>query len=177
MCVKKNVIMIYNMFNSDAGPLFKDGVNGIYNLGVHHFNKPLEKDNNKKDNNKKDNKTDKQLVNPSGVRRPFVIGHEQFKDKHNDSDSAYFLLIYANWCPHCHTLKPVLENIMSHLAPYGMRLGAVEATANPEYDSVVPNVDGFPTLFIIHNNKVHKYMGNRTEFDIVDKLHQILNDM
>ena len=79
------------------------------------------------------------------------------------SGSDEFVLYYADWCPHCKTVKPVFKN-------WGAEKGSIqvngktvlvkmyEADTNPE-EIKKADVKGFPTMIL------HKANGQKVEFE------------
>ena len=99
-------------------------------------------------------------------------GKKQKKqDKQNNQDAKTIVCkIYANWCGHCQTLKPVwaeLKNIMSTTKNVTMieieesemkeKMGTLKNICKQDID-----VNGFPTIVKICNKKVEYYQGERS---------------
>ena len=83
-------------------------------------------------------------------------------------------LIHANWCGHCQHLMPEW-NKMEHNIKNNPKLSAnceivkieSEHLKNelPKYENMINekiSVDGYPTIFLIKNNKIEKYSGDRS---------------
>lgn len=79
--------------------------------------------------------------------------------------SPALLKFYAPWCPHCHTIKPLLEKFMKQS---GINVGAINCDSEKNIQSILP-ITGFPTLYYVDNsNKLTKYEGNRSLEDLED---------
>lgn len=86
------------------------------------------------------------------------------------------VLIYANWCPHCQSMKPEWNEMKSRLGPMietieiedsdfdkEMKLYTIE---NQKLNGKTIDVRGYPTMFKIHNGHIDYYGGNRTTSDM-----------
>ena len=94
---------------------------------------------------------------------------KQRKQRNQDANTIV-CKIYANWCGHCQTLKPVwaeLKNIMSTTKNVTMieieesemkeKMGTLKNICKQDID-----VNGFPTIVKICNKKVEYYQGERS---------------
>lgn len=69
------------------------------------------------------------------------------------------VLFYANWCPHCHSIVPLMNDLAErvHTEPSmdDMMVGAIDC-ATPENDNLSDdmNIQGFPTIKIYKNGKL-----------------------
>jgi thiol-disulfide isomerase/thioredoxin len=77
------------------------------------------------------------------------------------------VLFYANWCPHCHTVIPIMnelaERINQERALNDMMVGAIDC-ATPENDIISDEmgIQGYPTIKIYNNGEyVGDYNGPR----------------
>lgn len=77
------------------------------------------------------------------------------------------ILFYANWCPHCHSIVPIMNELaekMNDNDRYNkMMVGAIDC-AKPDNDNISSdmNVMGYPTIKIFQNGKfVGDYDGPR----------------
>jgi thiol-disulfide isomerase/thioredoxin len=88
----------------------------------------------------------------------------------NQDANTIVCKIYANWCGHCQTLKPVwaeLKNVLS--ANKNITMMEIEESEMKEKMGTLKNickkdidVNGFPTIVKICNKKVEYYQGERS---------------
>ena len=84
------------------------------------------------------------------------------------------LLIYADWCPHCHHFLPVFNEIDNAIGK-SFSLMSVENAQLEKYDNVSNglNIESFPTIkFFDQNGKIiSTYDGNdRSKKSILDHI-------
>jgi thiol-disulfide isomerase/thioredoxin len=77
-----------------------------------------------------------------------------------------FTMYYADWCPHCKTIKPVFKDWSSSgsmtVGGKTVFLDMVEADSNPEKMKGVP-VKGYPTFLLqTANGQYKEFDGDRT---------------
>jgi thiol-disulfide isomerase/thioredoxin len=76
-----------------------------------------------------------------------------------------FTMYYADWCPHCKTLKPVFKDWSKKGSTVvdgkTVFLEMVEVDTNPEKVKGKP-VKGYPTLLLEKNGKFTEFDGDRT---------------
>jgi thiol-disulfide isomerase/thioredoxin len=77
-----------------------------------------------------------------------------------------FTMYYADWCPHCKTIKPVFKDWSSNgsttVAGKTVFLSMVEADSNPEKMKGVP-VKGYPTFLLkTADGQFKEFDGERT---------------
>jgi thiol-disulfide isomerase/thioredoxin len=87
-------------------------------------------------------------------------GYESFES------APTFTLYYADWCPHCKTIKPVFKEWSSSgsttINGKTVFLEMVEADSNPEKLKGVP-VKGYPTFLLkTANGQYKEFDGDRT---------------
>ena len=86
------------------------------------------------------------------------------------------VLIYANWCPHCQSMKPEWNEMKSRLGPMietieiedsdfdkDMKMQTIE---NNKLNGEKIEVNGYPTMFKIQNGRPEYYGGNRTAVEM-----------
>jgi len=75
-----------------------------------------------------------------------------------------FTMYYADWCPHCKTLKPVYKKWSSKgsvvINGKTVFLDMVEVDTNPEKVKGKP-VKGYPTILLEQNGKFTEFDGER----------------
>ena len=76
-----------------------------------------------------------------------------------------FTMYYADWCPHCKTLKPVFKEWSKKgsttIGGKTVFLEMVEVDTNPEKVKGKP-VKGYPTILLEQNGKFTEFDGDRT---------------
>jgi len=87
---------------------------------------------------------------------------EGFSSEGTDSFTFY----YADWCPHCKTVKPVFQKWSEQksisVGSKTVFLNMVEADQNPEQIKKM-NVKGFPTFMLQRaNGSTQEFDGDRT---------------
>jgi protein disulfide-isomerase A6 len=99
-----------------------------------------------------------------GAGKAVVTLSESNFDKKVVSDSAPWMVeFYAPWCGHCKQLAPEWASAAEALAPRGVKLGAVDCTANEALCSRF-GVSGYPSILVFGRDKsAHSpYEGPRT---------------
>jgi thiol-disulfide isomerase/thioredoxin len=83
-------------------------------------------------------------------------------------------LVHANWCGHCQSLMPEwdkMEHNIKNNPKLDTKCNVVKIESQdinnelPKYESMINEkipVDGYPTIFLIKNNKMEKYDGERS---------------
>ena len=94
------------------------------------------------------------------VRYLYPSGYEGFES------APTFTMYYADWCPHCKTIKPVFKDWSSSgsttVAGKTVFLSMVEADSSPEKMKGVP-VKGYPTFLLkTADGQYKEFDGERT---------------
>ncbi len=89
--------------------------------------------------------------------------YEGFEDK---PAAAVFTLYYADWCPHCKTVKPAFQEFAKNgfvtVAGQNVQVRMVEQSENPE-EITKKGVKGFPTFMLeTADGKTYEHTGDRT---------------
>ena len=96
------------------------------------------------------------------VRYMYVRFYKQQDGFKNAEGADTFTLYYADWCPHCKTVKPIFadwgKNGSVNVGGKTVFVSAVEADANPDKVAAA-GVKGFPTMLL------QKANGQKVEFD------------
>lgn len=78
------------------------------------------------------------------------------------------ILFKADWCGHCNNFKPVWNKIQNTLNNQ-VNIKTYDAdTSTHKSHFEKYNVQGFPTLILVHNNKIIEYSGSRDLESITD---------
>jgi thiol-disulfide isomerase/thioredoxin len=99
-----------------------------------------------------------------------VYSTEGFTDS---SGGAEFYLVYAEWCPHCKTIKPIVEEMSKRYREIDGKKVKIEVV-NGETDVPIlqelPKVKGYPSFFFRKNGETEEYKGGRDESSIMEFL-------
>eukprot|EP00052_Salpingoeca_macrocollata_P005618 m.48434 g.48434 ORF g.48434 m.48434 type:complete len:230 (+) comp14958_c0_seq4:30-719(+) len=93
-----------------------------------------------------------------------TLSNEDFE--HNTQASTgsttgpWFIKMYAPWCGHCRSMAPAWDELASRLKGR-VNVAKVDCTKERAVCSRF-SVRGFPTLFLLRNNKLYPYSGQRT---------------
>jgi hypothetical protein len=102
----------------------------------------------------------------SMVRLGTFSGFEGFTGGESATPAGSFTLYYADWCPHCKTVKPLFEKFASN-GVFTVNGKNVELKLVEESDKAAmagKEVKGFPTfLFQSAQGDTVEYSGPRTE--------------
>jgi thiol-disulfide isomerase/thioredoxin len=84
-----------------------------------------------------------------------------------DGTDAVFTLVYAEWCPHCKTVKPEFAKVVAaspmEIAGKKVRFEMLEEKADAAAISKLPRVEGYPTFFFTKKGgQPEEYRGART---------------
>jgi thiol-disulfide isomerase/thioredoxin len=95
-----------------------------------------------------------------------------------NKDESTIVLVYANWCPHCQTMKPEWNEMKNRL---GMDIETIEIEDSDfDKDMKIRDIEdnklngehieivGYPTMFKVHNGHADYYGGNRTASDMIN---------
>ena len=78
------------------------------------------------------------------------------------------IMIGANWCGHCQSLKPTWKQLYKETK--GHTIAAIDAEKDKELVYML-GVSGYPTILIVGNNgKLKEYSGTRMLEDLKNKL-------
>lgn len=86
-----------------------------------------------------------------------------------------FVFIGASWCGYCRKISPEIEKLAS---AGGLRLTVLFIDGEKDSNTKLLNllsVKGFPTLFMLLNNKLIPYTGERDHQSMLAKLCEISN--
>jgi thioredoxin 1 len=104
---------------------------------------------------------------------PAEVTDATFEDEVLRSDVPVLVDFWAEWCPPCHKLVPVLDDLATE---YGDRLRIVKLDAdnNPETTRKY-NVQAMPTLTVFRKGAViGQLIGMRAKFTLRNELDEIL---
>lgn len=93
-----------------------------------------------------------------------------------DNAATKMYMVYADWCPHCKAVKPMMEalkaTISSEPALKGksVAIELVDAESGSPILKELPEVKGYPTFFIKRGGQVTEYKGPREKEAIVEAM-------
>ena len=98
-----------------------------------------------------------------------LLAYVYFRKGHHSegfADSDTFTLYYADWCPHCKTVKPIFSKWSSSgtvtVQNKTVSVKMVEADTNPELVTQA-GVKGFPTMILTKSDGTSvEYKGDRS---------------
>ncbi len=89
----------------------------------------------------------------------------------NNKNGKSMLLVYADWCGHCKTMKPIWIEASKEMNTDSQKMFMVNCGGDSEDEKKIMkeySVDGFPTILIFNNGEYEKtYSGGRTKEDII----------
>ena len=98
-------------------------------------------------------------------------------NKKKTKDESTIVLVYANWCPHCQTMKPEWNEMKNRL---GMDIETIEIEDSDfDKDTKIRDIEdnklkgehieimGYPTMFKVHNGHTDYYGGSRTASEMI----------
>jgi len=92
----------------------------------------------------------------------------------NNKNGKNMLLVYADWCGHCKTLKPIWREASSEMNKDSQKMFMVNCGGDSDDEKKIMkdySVDGFPTILIFNNGVYEKtYSGGRTKEEIILEL-------
>ena len=91
------------------------------------------------------------------------------------SGEKTFYMVYADWCPHCQTVKPSMQKFKTDVAAgsvpelkgKSINVELLDGESkNPELEKLPP-VKGYPTFFLKSGADVQEYKGPREVPDMI----------
>ena len=91
----------------------------------------------------------------------------------DNKNGKSMLLVYADWCGHCKTMKPIWAEASSQINADSQKMYMVNCGGDSDDEKKIMkdySVDGFPTILIFNNGKYEKnYSGGRTKEDLINE--------
>jgi len=123
------------------------------------------------------NKPSKNTKAPQSKKKTITTKKSTKTNKKKKNDESTIVLVYANWCPHCQTMKPEWNEMKNNL---GMDFEIIEIEDSDfDKDMKIKNIEdnklkgehieimGYPTMFKIHNGHADYYGGSRIASEMV----------
>jgi len=74
------------------------------------------------------------------------------------AEGDWLLILYAPWCPHCHSLLDKLHDLVAAIkkAEGNVKIGVIDADSEPAIQMQF-SMHGFPTLFMVHDGVTYQH--------------------
>ena len=118
--------------------------------------------------------TDKLVFDESKVLKDFVLPIKELTEENMIPKNTSLILLYTHTCPHCITMKPILENITSQLLKNGIQVCAINV-ARQRKAAIEYKVKGVPAIRLVHETVKHEFNGQRTESTILEWVNSIVS--
>ncbi len=92
-------------------------------------------------------------------------------DELNDTSTIYIIKFYAKWCPYCKKIKDIWDKVYGQLNGIKkssgetikvFQIGEDNMNISKFKETFNFDIDGFPTIIKMKNNKIDVYEGSRT---------------
>ncbi len=91
---------------------------------------------------------------------------------------ARLCLVYADWCPHCKSIKPEMESLSKSinagqepaLKGKKVKFEMLEEKRDAAKIAELPPVKGYPTFFYLKGGNVTEYKGSRDRESVLNYL-------
>ena len=110
---------------------------------------------------------DDEIMDSFPVENNIMILTDSTFDKALEKYDNLFIVFYAPWCGHCIKLLPELENASKILIQENIILAKVDATKEIKISRKY-KINSYPTLIFFKEKIPIKYIGPRTEKDLMD---------
>jgi protein disulfide-isomerase-like protein len=101
------------------------------------------------------------------------LSASDLSDVLNNKNGKNMLLVYADWCGHCKSLKPIWTQASSEINKESQKMFMVNCGGDSDNEKKIMkdySIDGFPTILIFNNGKyVKNYSGGRTKEDLISE--------
>tara|TARA_X000000950_G_C13542619_1_gene508211 strand:+ start:181 stop:657 length:477 start_codon:yes stop_codon:yes gene_type:complete len=96
------------------------------------------------------------------------LNAEDVANNNRRISEATIMFFYADWCPHCKKAKPEWERFSSEydnkeVGFYKIKCEMVDCTSGDNYKIQEYSIDGYPTVFLLKDNKRVDYDARITE--------------
>lgn len=107
------------------------------------------------------------------------VDNKEFVNKNlenKESNEATLYLFYTTWCPYCKVSRPEWDKLKEKtgevIKSSKIIFREIDCDKNPEIADKY-NIDGYPTIKLIYNNKIYNYDAKPS----VDTLEEFLNSV
>lgn len=101
------------------------------------------------------------------------LSASDLSDVLNNKNGKNMLLVYADWCGHCKSLKPIWAQASSEINKESQKMFMVNCGGDSDNEKKIMkdySIDGFPTILIFNNGKyVKNYSGERTKEGLISE--------
>lgn len=113
-------------------------------------------------------------INPAeeGKKHVQLLGLSSFEnmvDKGNKQ--RWFIMAYTPSCKQCRELKPLFHKMAYDKRESNVKFGEINCSDDRALCKLL-RIRSYPTLFMVDNNKIFRFNGNRTE----DNIHRFIRD-
>jgi len=95
------------------------------------------------------------------ISNGFSLNKEFIKEGNANNNSADLYFFYTDWCPHCKTAKPEWKRFKEdheNKLIKDIEVNFIEIDCDKDTETASKfNVDGYPTIKLVHNNKIIQY--------------------
>lgn len=103
------------------------------------------------------------------------VSSEGFADNAGTNERGTFTLYYADWCPHCQTIKPIFKEFMGggSVTVNGKSVNCKMVEEKQIQKGVDPDIKGYPSLLYSDaSRKIVEFSGPRTADGFMQFLNQ-----
>ena len=107
----------------------------------------------------------------------YIDNKEFTKDSKDDKKVVTLYLFYTNWCPHCKVAKPEWEKIKTKTNGSINNHKIIFKEVDCDKDNETADkfkINGYPTIKLIHNNKIYNYDAKPSESELMQFLNVIV---
>lgn len=121
----------------------------------------------------------KRIVQPK-LNQKYVDNKEFIQDNGSDggsSESATLYFFYTTWCPHCKVARPEWKSLQTVTQGVVKGVNIVFKDIDCDQDADTANkfdVTGYPTIKLVHNNKIYDYDAKPNKDTLLQFLNSVL---
>lgn len=109
------------------------------------------------------------------LKKEYVPNKEFAPGPRTDLSSATLYFFYTDWCPHCKTARPIWDDFKKEIGDSiikdtKIKFMEIDCEKNGQ-EAEKFNVEGYPTIILVHGNKVIEYDAKTSK----ESLHQFLD--
>ena len=109
------------------------------------------------------------------LKKDYVPNKEFAPGPRTDLSVATLYFFYTEWCPHCKTARPIWDSFKEEIGDNiikdkKIKFVEIDCEKNSQ-EADKFNVEGYPTIILVHGNKVIEYDAKTSK----ESLHQFLD--